>query len=96
LQRRIEWTPLARRDIRAAFQYVAERNRAAADGILERIRRSIARLIDFPESGRTGRLEGTREIVVPGLPYVAICRVRDGNVEILRVLHTSRRWPPEP
>jgi plasmid stabilization system protein ParE len=29
------------------------------------------------------------------LPYVVPYRVREQDIEILRVLHTSRRWPYE-
>jgi len=36
---------------------------------------------------------GTRELVVRNLPYIIPYRVRDNTIEILRVLHTSRRWP---
>jgi plasmid stabilization system protein ParE len=36
---------------------------------------------------------GTRELVIEGLPYIIPYRVRDNHVEILRVLHTARRWP---
>ena len=37
----------------------------------------------------------TRELVIGSLPYVIPYRVRDGDIEILRVLHTSRRWPSD-
>jgi toxin ParE1/3/4 len=43
--------------------------------------------------GRPERVIGTRELVIGGLPYIIPYRVRVGDVEILRVLHTSRRWP---
>ena len=43
--------------------------------------------------GRPGRVLGTRELVIQGLPYIIPYRVRDNHVEILRVLHTARRWP---
>ena len=42
--------------------------------------------------GRPGRVLGTRELVIGGLPYIIPYRVRDNYVDILRVLHTSRRW----
>jgi plasmid stabilization system protein ParE len=36
---------------------------------------------------------GTRELVIGELPYVIPYRVLGQDLEILRVLHTSRRWP---
>jgi len=50
-------------------------------------------LLAQPASGRPGRVIGTRELVIGGLPYVVPYRVRDNDIEILRVLHTSRRFP---
>ena len=47
----------------------------------------------FPTSGRPGQIDGTRELVVPGFPYVIVYRVSANAVEILRVFHTSRDWP---
>jgi toxin ParE1/3/4 len=37
---------------------------------------------------------GTRELVLPHFPYVIPYRVREQRIEILHVLHTSRKWPP--
>jgi toxin ParE1/3/4 len=36
---------------------------------------------------------GTRELVVTRFPYILPYRVREQAVEILRVFHTSRKWP---
>jgi toxin ParE1/3/4 len=43
--------------------------------------------------GRQGRIDGTRELVIHGLPYIIPYRVRRGRVEILAVIHAARRWP---
>jgi addiction module RelE/StbE family toxin len=61
----------------------------------EAIERSVRRLVDHPQSGRPGRVEGTRELVVPGTPYVIVYRVEaDQIIVVLRVLHGAQRWPP--
>jgi toxin ParE1/3/4 len=52
----------------------------------------VLRLCEFPQSGGAGRILGTRELVVSGLPYVVVYRVEDDTVEILRVAHTSMDW----
>ena len=63
--------------------------------VLELIDRTEALLTRHAALGRPGRVLWTRELVIGGLPYVIPYRVRDNDIEILRVLHTSRRWPSE-
>jgi plasmid stabilization system protein ParE len=55
--------------------------------------KAAARLKQFPQSGRVGRTRGTRELVVPGLPYIVPYRIVDDVILILSVVHTSRKWP---
>ncbi|MDB5571288.1 MAG: addiction module toxin, RelE/StbE family [Hyphomicrobiales bacterium] len=45
------------------------------------------------QSGRPGRVAGTRELLVAGAPYVVAYRVNGAVIDILGVLHTARRWP---
>jgi toxin ParE1/3/4 len=59
--------------------------------VLRRIEYSIGQLVIFPFSGRPGVVSGTRILVVPGLPYVVIYRVREEDVDIIAVLHAARR-----
>ena len=62
---------------------------AAGDAIAAQIRT----LADQPEIGRPGRREGTRELVIRHTPFIAVYRIRQARVEILRLLHGSQRWP---
>lgn len=57
----------------------------------------IELLKDHPEMGRRGRRPGTRELVVEGTHYIVAYRVvpERGQIQILRILHTSRLWPEE-
>ncbi len=91
----IVWTGLARRDLRSQVAYVAERSPAAARRIQSAIREAVEQLDDYPFRGRPGRYEGTRELVIVGLPYVVVYRVREGIVRILRVLPGAQEWPPD-
>jgi plasmid stabilization system protein ParE len=48
----------------------------------------------FLQSGRRGKVSGTRELLVPRTPYVAIYEVRGDLVFVLRVIHGAQQWPP--
>lgn len=89
---KIRWTRLARQDIDTAYEYVADDSAGEADQFLERIQQAAAILVRHPMAGRAGRIPGTRELVVPWiLPY----RIRRGFVDILGVIHGSRKWLDE-
>ena len=91
---RLRWTPLAEADLEEIAQYVGQDGPAAAARvILELIDQAETLLPRHPGIGRPGRVLGTRELVIGHLPYVIAYRVRDRDLEILRVLHTSRAWP---
>ena len=57
----------------------------------ERVVAAALRLVDFPASGRVGRIAGTRELVINGTPYVAAYAVTQSAVRILRVLHGAQK-----
>jgi ParE toxin of type II toxin-antitoxin system, parDE len=60
-----------------------------------RIREQVETLSRFPHSGRLGRIEGTRELVISRTPYIVAYRIAGDTVRILRVLHGARQWPEE-
>jgi len=91
----LRWSAFARADRKAIFDYIEADNPRAAAAIDERIRKRLMGLTQFPEMGRTGRIEGTRELVISHTPYIAVYRIVGDNVRILRVLHGSQRWPDE-
>ena len=91
---RLRWTKRAERDLDEIAKYIGQDSPAAAARvILEVIDQVESSLTAHPAIGRPGRVLGTRELVIGGLPYVVPYRVREIDIEILRVLHTSRRWP---
>ena len=54
---------------------------------------AINSLALFPRRGRPGRKPGTREFILPGLPWLAVYRVGEDVVEIGRILHGAQRFP---
>ena len=90
---KVDWTPLAISHLQSTYDYIARDNSAAAAKIIEQIFGAAERLTDNPNMGRAGRIEGTRELVIPGTSFIVAYRVRRNDLQILAVLHTSRKWP---
>jgi toxin ParE1/3/4 len=90
---RIVWSPTARRHLAAIRAHVASHDPRAADATMRAIRNAIRRLPRFPRLGRAGRVQNTRELVVPGTPYIVVYGVSSDVVELYAVLHGARRWP---
>jgi toxin ParE1/3/4 len=91
---RIVWLRTAERNLEEQLEFIGERNPRAADTLADKIAASVARLAEHPRRGRPGRVAGTRELVVPGTPYVVVYTVGADYVRIHRVLHGAQRWPP--
>lgn len=92
---KLVWSSYALSDRDAIFSYIEADNQRAAVHVDEQIAAAVQRLIEFPESGRPGRVAGTRELVVPRTPYIAAYVVAPGMVRILRVLHGAQIWPDD-
>ena len=92
---RLEWSVLAQTDRDDIFDYIEADSPQAAIAVDNRIRERVESLAEFPESGRPGRVEGTRELVIHRTPYIAACRITDNTVRILRVLHGAQQWPED-
>ncbi|MGK2958777.1 MAG: type II toxin-antitoxin system RelE/ParE family toxin [Acidimicrobiales bacterium] len=87
------WSPTARAHLGRVQAFIVEDNPRAAATMAKRILTAVERLIDFPASGRPGKLPHTRELVVPGTPFFLPYRVKGQTVEILGVIHGARKWP---
>lgn len=90
---RVVWTALALRELEAIGDYIARDNPSAAVRTVTRVFDRVDALADQPESGRIGRIPGTRELVIIGTPFIVPYRMRDEQIEILSVFHGARRWP---
>ncbi|MBK5125887.1 type II toxin-antitoxin system RelE/ParE family toxin [Burkholderia sp. R-69980] len=92
---RLEWSAFAIEDRDAIFDYIEEDSPYVAVVVDDRIRVQVRQLLQFPETGRPGRIEGTRELVISRTPYIAAYRITGETVRILRVLHGAQLWPDE-
>lgn len=90
---KVAWTRAALADLGNAFEFIADERPAAAVKVIDRIKNAVAAISRHPEIGRPGRIDGTRELVVPGTPFILPYRVMHKTVQLLGVIHASRRWP---
>lgn len=90
----VEWSPVARDELRSIAHYLNERNPAAADKIELEILEAAGSLSHFPRRGRLSKIPGLRELKLRGRPYFLAYLVGGRVVTIMRVVHTSRQWPP--
>jgi len=89
----IKWLRRALCNLEQAHSYILKENPAAAREVILRIQTATSQLENYPFMGRLGRVEGTRELVIANTPYIVIYRIKEESVEILRVLHASKRYP---
>ncbi|MCX7086567.1 MAG: type II toxin-antitoxin system RelE/ParE family toxin [Methylococcales bacterium] len=92
----IYWQERAEIEIGDVLEYIAQDSINAAYSVYEAIRNQVSVLGEYPEIGRIGRVKGTRELVITATPYIVAYRIKPDRIEILRVLHGSRKWTKQP
>lgn len=90
---RLVFARAARRDLDDIVSYIALDDPAAAEQVFRRIESAGRHLLEFPGIGRPGRLSGTREFPIPGLPYMIVYTVGTDMVTIVAVFHGARDLP---
>ncbi len=90
---RIIWQDEAERDLDRIAEYIMQDDPTAALRVISTIREAARLLTEHPNIGRAGRVAGTRELVMPGLPYILPYQIAGQEIRILAVMHTSRKWP---
>lgn len=86
----LEWTRAALRNLQDIAEYIAADNPYRASSFVLELRDKLELLQQHPTLGRVGRVPGTRELVIHR-NYLAIYRLQDDEVQILRIHHVARR-----
>jgi addiction module RelE/StbE family toxin len=90
----IEWSAAAVVDLQAVAEWIEQdRDIQAANRVARRIYEAVQSLRTMPYRGRYGRIENTRELVIPRLPYLVVYQVLEERLVVLNVLHGAQRWP---
>ena len=93
----LKWTDLAEKDLDNIETYIATENSrlVAVDVVLKVLNSCELILSNHPQAGRPGRVSGTRELVINGIPLIVVYRIVDrlDQLQILRVLYDAQQWP---
>ena len=87
------WTEPANSQLADVYAYISQSSPGAAESQVKLVVSATKTLGEFPEIGRLGRRRGTRELVIPGTPYIVVYRIRLSSVRVLAVMHGAQRWP---
>jgi toxin ParE1/3/4 len=92
----VRWTEPAAQDLEHISEYIQNDRPAAAATVVKTLFEAANSLNSLPARGRIGKVPGTRELVVPGLPYIIVYRLTGTMVQVLRIYHgaQSRRGKP--
>lgn len=93
---KIKWTEIASQDLDSIHDYIVQENPTAAVDVVLHIMKSVEDII--PQNtgiGRVGRVFGTRELVITKCPYIVPYRIINNEIEVIRVIHTSMKWPDQ-
>ena len=86
------WRASARTALARIIHYIAKDNPAAARRLKDMVEASVLPLAQHPYLYRSGRVPGTREIVVhPN--YILVYAVRAERIEVLHLLHARQQYP---
>jgi plasmid stabilization system protein ParE len=88
---RVQYTPLARADREAIFQYLNERSPVGARRVMAAIVAATEQLIHHPLSGSETEFPGIRATFAGRYPYKIYYRLRNNAIELIHIRHTSRR-----
>lgn len=92
---RLRYLTSAYLDLRLIFEYIARENPTAARRVITAIRREAQILTEHPHIGKLGQVEETREQVHRRYPYIIAYRVKNDEIQILGIVHSSRKWPED-
>ena len=88
-----EWLEEALLDLKEIGQIIAADDPQAACRGLSKIETTPHSLERHPQLGRPGGGPKTRELVIPGLPFIIAYYTWRNKIRILALMHTFRKWP---
>jgi toxin ParE1/3/4 len=90
--KQLVWTSAARADLDSIAEYHAAADPRVGDTIVGRIEEAAAKLARR-DTGRPGRIVGTREKSVSKTAHIIVYEVHGDLLMVFRIVHTARDWP---
>jgi len=91
----VRWTTPAAQDLEEITLYIRKDSESSALAVAKTLFDAANSLDLLQSRGRVGRIPGTRELVVSGLPYIVVYQVTRAAIQILHNNHGARNWPKE-
>jgi plasmid stabilization system protein ParE len=82
--------PEAIAEAKAAYEWYAERNLAAANAFISELDDAISQIHSSPERW-TMHLRGTRKFLLRRFPYGVVYRITESAIQVIAVAHGRRR-----
>ena len=94
---KVIWLKRARNDLNEAIQWLNQRNPVAARKTARLINLQVSQLGAYPQLGRVGLVDGSRELVIQHTRYIAAYQIniQNNSIEVLAHMHESMQWPDE-
>jgi len=89
----LRWTEEAADDLTRIADYLLIHTPDRASELVRVLYEAPATLLTFPNRGRPGKKEGTRELVLTPVPYVIVYTVLRDVIFVVRILHGAQQWP---
>ena len=90
----IKWTEQATQQLDQAHDYITlSNNKTVAARVVMQIVTAVQQLAAFPMSGKSGRVHGTRELVISNTPFIAAYAIHKADIVILAIYHSAQQWP---
>jgi plasmid stabilization system protein ParE len=70
--------------------YLKNRHPRYRQPTMSKLYEAINSLKEWPHRGRLGREDGTRELLFPPAPYIAVYRVKEQSIVVLRIYHAAQ------
>jgi toxin ParE1/3/4 len=89
----LRWTEEAADDLEHIAGYLLRHTPSRAQDLVRAVYEAPSDLLTFPNRGRQGKKEGTRELVLSPLPYIVVYKVLSDVIFVVRILHGAQKWP---
>ena len=89
----VQWTNKAKTRLEEIEAYIAQESPTAAKKLIFTIiKKTATQRSKYPDSGKPGRLMGTRELLFSDTPYLVVYTVRSNIVTVLTIFHTAQNF----